>query len=93
MAVAQGLGVVHGVRRIAGLKQHRLMSVLKAVPSYSRLLEIALRSSQTIKPRLVMPEETPHDWKIILSDDVNHINTHHCKGNSRQAPKFLGHTT
>lgn len=82
----QGLGVVHGVREMAGLKQYRLMAVIQAVPSFSALLEMELRSSQTIKPKLVMPEETPQDWKRIFSDGVNHINTHHCKGNSRQAP-------
>lgn len=83
MAVAQRLGVVHGVRGKAGLKLHRFMSVLQAAPSYSRLLETELRSSQTIKTQLVMPEETPQDWKRIFSDDVNHINTHHYNGNSR----------
>lgn len=89
VVVAQGgAGAVHGVRGIAGLKQYRLMSVLMAVPSYSRLLEMELRSSKTIKPKLVMPEETPQDWKRIFSDDGNHINTHHCKGNSRQALSF-----
>lgn len=32
-----------------------------------------------------MLEETPQDWKRILSN-MNQINTHHYKGNPRQAP-------
>lgn len=51
----------------SGKEQDCSNTVLQAVLSYSRLLEMELRRSQTIKPKLVMPEKTPKTGKEFLA--------------------------
>lgn len=51
----------------SGEEQDCSNTVLQAVLSYSRLLEMELRRSQTIKPKLVMPEKTPKTGKEFLA--------------------------